>query len=78
MRVIEVKWRDAEILTSDYSIKKASKLEPPVRTTVGWLVSEQPEWIILATDRFEKGGISAPMLIPKGMIMEYYEYVEEK
>jgi len=75
MKVQVVKWIDAEIRTSDYSIKKAAELKPPVRTTVGWLVADKEDWLVLATDKFEKGDqISAPMLIPKGMILEWIEY----
>ena len=76
MKVVEVKWYDAEIRTDDMPIKDAAKIKPPVRTTIGWLVAEKPEWLILATDKFQKGKeISAPMIIPTGMIIDWWEYV---
>ncbi len=75
MRIVEVKWGDAFIDTGDISIKKAKKLTPIVRSTVGYLVGENKEAIVLATDKFEKGKeVSAPMVIPWGWIIEYWEY----
>jgi len=78
VRVVECTWWDAWISTSDLSIKKAKKLKPVKRSTVGYLVADCDDWIVLSTDRFHKGKeISAPMVIPKGMILEYYEYVDD-
>ena len=75
MRVVEVKWHDAWIGTDDLKIKKAKKLKPVIRSTVGYLVSDNEDWLVLSTDKFKKGKeISAPMVIPKGMILEYWEY----
>jgi len=75
---VEVKWMDAWISTSDVSLKKAKKLKPVKRSTVGYLVADCDDWVVLSTDRFHKGKeISAPMVIPKGMILEYYEYADE-
>jgi len=75
LRVVEVKWLDAWISTSDIKIKKAKKLKPVVRSTVGWLVSDKGDTIVLCTDTFEKGKeISAPMVIPWGMVVDYWEY----
>lgn len=79
MRVVEITWWDAWISTSDFSMKRAKKLKPVKRSTVGYLIEDCEDWVVLSTDRFYKGkGISAPMVIPKGMILEYLEYVEEK
>ena len=78
MRVVECTWHDAWISTEDIKIAKARKLKPVKRSTVGYLVADCEDWIVLSTDRFHKGKeISAPMVIPKGMILEYYEYAEE-
>ena len=77
MKVFEVKWGDAFIDTSDMTIAKAKKLRPVVRTTIGFLVTENAECIVLATDYFEKGKeISAPMVIPQGWIIEKHEWVD--
>lgn len=75
MKVVECLWEDAFIDTSDMKLKKARKLRPVVRSTIGYLVSDNKDCLILATDKFKKGNhISAPMVIPKGMILEYWEY----
>lgn len=75
MRVVEIKWYDAWVSTEDISIKKAKKLKPVVRSTTGYLVNDCEDWVVLSTDKFQKGKeISSPMVIPKGMILEYWEY----
>jgi ethanolamine utilization microcompartment shell protein EutL len=79
VRVIEVTWWDAWISTEDIKIAKAKKLKPVKRSTVGYLVADCDDWIVLSTDRYHKGKeVNAPMVIPKGMILETYEYVKEK
>lgn len=79
LRIVEVKWQDAWIDTTDMKIKKAKKLKPIIRSTVGYLIADTEDWVVLSTDRFHKGKeISAPMVIPKGMILEYWEYDEDK
>ena len=73
--IVEVKWQDAFIDTRDITIKKAKKLRPIVRSTVGYLIAEKKDCLVLATDKFEKGKeVSAPMVIPTGWILEFYEY----
>ena len=79
MRIVEVCWHDAWIGTNDLKISKAVKLTPVVRTTVGFLVAEKKDCLVLSTDRFHKGKeISAPMVIPMGMIVDWWEYVSEE
>jgi len=74
-RVVEVAWEDAFIDTKDLSLKKAKKLNPIRRSTIGYLIADKENCIVLSTDRFHKEKeISAPMVIPKGMILEYWEY----
>ena len=75
VRVVEVVWGDAWLGTSDVSIKKARKLKPVKRRTVGYLVSENDDCVVLATDSYDdEGGYNAPMIIPWGWILEYYAY----
>jgi len=81
MRVFEVLWQDAWIDTHDISIKKAKNLKPVMRTTIGFLVSENEHGIVLSTDYFNKNPVktvSAPMVIPHGMIEGIWEYVDAK
>ena len=76
MRVVEVRWGDAFIETSDISIKKALKLKPVVRSTIGFFVGQNDDGIILCTDFYEKEKktVNAPMFIPWGMVLEWWEY----
>jgi len=79
VRVIEVTWWDAWISTEDIKLAKAKKLKPVKRSTVGYLVADCDDWVVLSTDRFHKGSeVSAPMVVPKGMILETHEYAKEK
>jgi hypothetical protein len=79
-KVIEVKWEDAWIDTDDILISDAKKLKPIVRSTVGWLVADNDNELILSTDIFHNNKdneyVNAIMVVPKGMILEYWEYVE--
>jgi len=75
LRIVEVKWQDAWIDTGDMKMAKAKKLKPIIRSTIGYLVEDSGDWLVLSTDKFEKGKeISAPMVIPRGMIVDYWEY----
>ena len=74
MDIVEVRWDDAWIDTEDYDIEEAKLLKPIRRTTVGFLVAEREDALVLCTDKFEKDDkcINAPMVIPKGMIVNYW------
>lgn len=74
--VYVVKWHDAFIDTQDLTVKKAKKLKPIVRYTVGFFVDNNEDCIVLATDYFEKGQeISSPMVIPQSWVLDVWEYV---
>lgn len=77
MKIVEVRWLDAWIDTSDISIKEAKKQKPVERFTVGYLVEEREDCLILSTDYFPKKKnrvkeVSALMVIPMGMV-SYWE-----
>jgi|TARA_Y100000296_G_C5104722_1_gene221915 hypothetical protein len=76
MKVVEIKWGDAWIDTDDFSVTEAKKLKPVVRSTIGYLVSENSKAVVLCTDVFEKDKktINTPMIIPTEMIIDYWEY----
>lgn len=69
-----VEWGDAYIDTKDFTRKKAKTFKAIRRSSVGFLVAENDEGIVLATDKFKKkkDGYSAPMFIPWGMVINYY------
>jgi hypothetical protein len=76
MKVVEVLWDDAFIDTCDISLKKARKLKPIRRSTVGFLVANNDTGLVLVTDKYEKDKkyVNTPMVIPHGMIVEWWEY----
>jgi hypothetical protein len=73
---VEVVWGDAWISTDDISVKKAKSLKPVKRRTIGYLVAENVECVVLCTDIYdtEPKTVNAPMVIPWGWVYEYYEY----
>ena len=76
MKVVEVKWGDAWIDTDDFALEEARKLKPIVRSTVGFLIKENSEAVVLCTDFYEKDKktINPPMIIPRDMILDYWIY----
>lgn len=75
--IVLVEWGDAFIDCSDISFKKAKKLKAVKRRTVGFYMGKNKDGdIILCTDIYDKksdGDGAAPMLIPMGMVREWYE-----
>lgn len=74
MKVVEIVWLDAWIDTGDISTKKAMKLKPVKRSTIGYLVTENKHGIVMVTDRYSKKQLSTPMVIGWGMIEDYWIY----
>ena len=77
MRIAQVEWLDAWIGTDDIKIKKARKLKCVRRFTVGYLLSHDEDRIVMSTDYFpakEVKEASAPMVIPMGMVVEWFEF----
>mgnify|MGYP003625076090 FL=1 len=76
MKIVEVRWGDAWIDPSDFSLADAKKLKSIVRTTAGFLIEENSEVVVLCTDFYEKDKktINTPMIIPRGMILDYWIY----
>lgn len=74
--LVEVKWEDAWTDFQDIELSKAKKLKPIPRTTVGWLVTENHQCVVLCTDYYDKDKsvINTPIVIPSGMITTMYKY----
>ena len=74
--VVEIRWFDASIHTDDFKQKEAQKTKPVDRWTTGYLVEENKDCVVLATDYFvkKKDGYSGKLVIPWGMITEYWYY----
>lgn len=77
MQKVEVLWADAWACLDDISIKKARKLKPVYRSTVGYLIEANELCVILATDKFKKGKeVHAPMVIPQSMTLEIKDLID--
>ena len=76
MKVVEVLWGDAWCSTRDISVRKARDLKPVMRTSVGFLVEENDDGVVIAMDRYEDDPDHAHThaLIPWGWIEGYWEY----
>ena len=74
--IAEILWEDAWIETKDFSIKDALTFKPVIRSTVGYLIKETEECVILATDLYEKEKDQAntPMIIPWSAILGFWEF----
>lgn len=72
MEIAVIHWVDAWIDHIDLDIALAKKQKSIKRSTCGYLVSENEEGVLLATDRYEGGKeVNSPMFIPWGMINTY-------
>ena len=74
--IAEILWEDSWIETKDFSITDTSTFRPVVRSTVGYLIKETDDCVILATDLYEKetDGANTPMVIPWSVILGYWEF----
>lgn len=71
-----ITWDDAFVTTKDFSRKEAEKTKGVRRHSVGWVVAENDEGIVLSTDYYEeeKPEFNTKMFIPWGWIEHYWEY----
>ena len=74
--IAEILWEDSWTETKDFSITDTSTFRPVVRSTVGYLIEETEECVILATDLYEKEQhlANTPMIIPWGAILAFWEF----
>ena len=75
--IAEVIWEDAWVGATDVSMKDATELVPVIRSTVGYVISKDTDnCLILATDLYQKDKsmINTPMVIPWGVIIDWWEF----
>lgn len=74
-KVVVVTWDDAFVDTDDFTIKAAEKTKGVRRHTVGWLVAENDDGIVMATDYYEKDKktFNTRMFIDWNWVVEYVE-----
>jgi len=77
--MVEIVWLDAHVTTDSTTIRKAAKIKPIRTKTLGYLIAENDDGVVIASDTYEKnpkeGGIVN--FIPWGMVAEYWELVED-
>jgi len=72
MDIAVIHWVDAWVDTVDLEISLAKSQKAVKRSTVGYLVSENDEGVLLATDLYAGGKeVNSPMFIPWGMIATF-------
>jgi hypothetical protein len=68
-KIVEVVWMDAQSSMSSLTIDEAKKRFKPVMTrSVGYLIHEETDFILLAFTDFNEGQFKHWQSIPKGMI----------
>lgn len=74
--IVEVVWDDAHVTTDGTTRKKAKKIKPERTHTIGYLICETKDGVVLATDRYpnSKKHFGIVNFIPWGMVVEWYEY----
>ena len=65
--MVEVIWDDASELTSGWS-DEIEKTEPALALSVGFLINETKEHIVIAQDTDEQGHHNGRSQIPRGMV----------
>ena len=70
-KVVEVEWFDAQSSLESMTIEEIKDLLKPIYTkSVGYLVEDNKEYIVLAFCDFGDGLIKHHQVIPKGMIIK--------
>ena len=79
--IMQVEWEDAWIDTEDHLLEEAEKLKPVLRSSVGYLVADNENEIILSTDRYnskhEKKYVNSVMVITKGMVTRKWDIIDD-
>ena len=74
--IAEILWEDAWVETKDFLMEESASFKPIIRSTVGYLIEETEECVILATDLYEKEQhlANTPMIIPWSAILAFWEF----
>lgn len=65
--LVEVLWDDASGIRHGWAAK-SEKVEAYVAMSVGWLIKETPDHIIIAQDTDDEGSHNGRSQIPRGMV----------
>lgn len=67
-KIVEVEWFDAQSANHSFTIEELDSFEPRHTFSVGYLLIDKKDYIILGFTDFGDGLIKHFQLIPKGMI----------
>ena len=73
-KIIKVEWEDITGNTEPWLlIEDALELEPARMTTIGWLISDKPDWITVSSTLGTKKEVSDLNCIPRSAIKNLEE-----
>jgi len=75
-KIAEVLWEDAWVECEDFQDVKIPNIEPIQRRTAGFLISENKNCIVLATDIYETNSkiVNTVMVIPWSAVLDWWVY----
>ena len=75
MKIVEVVWDDAHVTTGCTTLSKACKIRPVRTHTVGYLMSDNEDGIVLATDIYPDQPKNGAIInyITHDMIVEWWD-----
>ena len=72
-KIVEVSWIDAQTSTESLFLEEINQLEPIKSKSVGYLVLEKKDYIVLGFLDFGEGMMKHWQIIPTGMIKSIKE-----
>lgn len=75
---VEIDWFDAQHSTVSMYVDELEKLEPLFTKSIGYLVVNKSDYVILGFVNFGKGLFKHYQLIPRGMIKKIKELIYKK
>ena len=70
-KIVEIEWLDAQHSTLSLTIDEIEReLKPAITKSVGYLIVDEKDYVILGFTEFRNGLIKHFQLIPKGMIQK--------
>jgi len=68
-KIVEVEWFDAQSSTESFTVEEIKQILKPLHTySVGYLIEDNKDYIVLGFTDFGNGLIKHHQCIPKGMV----------
>ena len=79
MKIVEVTWDDAHVDFDEMSVKAASEVKAVRTYTVGYLVGENDDGVVIASDTYHKDKDIGKIVnfIPWSVVVDYVELVKQ-